>query len=83
MDGALRSVTGFWFCYGLYVAPSPERTRVSLLRTCEQGSTVVGFQQVFDDAHFREFIVFFAAGLCLFCRFPSADGFFICVAFVF
>ena len=73
----------FWFCYGLYVAPSPEGTRICLIGTHEEGSTVVGFQQVFDDAYFREFTVFFAAGLCLFCRFPSADGFFVEVVYVF
>ena len=54
-------MTAFWFCYGLYIAPNPEGTRICLIGANEEGSTVVGFQQVFDDAHFREFTVLFAA----------------------
>ena len=52
-------MTAFWFCYGLYIAPNPEGTRICLIGTHEEGPTVVRFQQVFDDVHFREFTVFF------------------------
>ena len=55
-------MTAFWFCYGLYIAgPGPEGTRICLIGANEEGPAVVRFQQVFDDAHFREFTVFFTA----------------------
>ena len=42
-------MTAFWFCYGLYIAPGPEGTRICLIGTHEEGPAVVRFQQVFDD----------------------------------
>ena len=76
-------MTAFWFRYRQYISPSSEGARICLIQTHEEGPTVVRFQQVFDDAHSREFTVFFAARMWLFVRFPSGDGFFVEVAFIF
>ena len=55
-------MTAFWFCFGLYISPCPEGARICLIGANEEGPTVV-----FDDSHFREFVVLFAARMRLFC----------------
>ena len=65
-------MTAFWCCYGLYIAPGPEGTRICLIGANEEGKR---FQQVFDDAHFREFIVFSQRGCDCFVDFQAAAAF--------
>ena len=43
-DGRWDSMAAFWFCYGLYIAPGPEGTRICFIGTHEEGPAVVRFQ---------------------------------------
>ena len=76
-------MTAVWFCNGFDVAPSPEGTGFCFVRAYEERSAVICFQEIFDHAHFCEFSVFVANWLCGVCGFPSGDGFFEQLGFVF
>ena len=81
--GAWNVVRAIWFCKGFNIAPSPKRARFCFVRTNKERSSVISFHEIFHHAHFCEFSVFVANGLCGVCGFPCGDGFFKQFGFVF